>query len=197
MSDQWEAKVARERRWAEEYGRAGGLALNPVAELRERLLATMAENIELYGRRICPCRESTGNQAEDRKLTCPCADHQAEIAASGTCHCTLFGRPDLAPEEWQREISRLMAEFSLDRTVAPATIDGRGLTCPGPVFLAKRSLLEQDPDQLTVLVDSTVSVKNLTGLAARYGRKAHVVLAGEVYSVKLSRTEHDSEEVEV
>lgn len=187
MSDVWEAKVARERAWAEDYATAKNLALNPVPELRDRLLATMVENVELYGRRICPCRESTGDPVEDRRISCPCEAHQEEIAAGGTCHCTLFGRSDLAPEEWQREMGRLMAEFSLDRTIAPHTIDGRGLSCPGPVFLAKRSLLEQDPEHLTVLVDSAVSVQNLTGLAARYGRQATAVLEGEVYRVELSK----------
>ena len=196
MSEDWESKIQRERQWVERFAQTSNLALNPVPELLERLLGTMAENMELYGRRICPCREATGDPAEDRRITCPCTDHVAEIAEGGTCHCTLFGRPDLPMEGWQREIGRLMAEFSLERYLEPTVIDGRGLTCPGPVFLAKRELLAKDPEELTVLVDTPASVTHLTGLAARYGRRAAATTAAGGYRVQLSRLEKTAEEEE-
>ena len=47
-------------------------------------------------------------------------------------------------------------------------INARGLSCPLPV-LKTRDVLDNEPEELTVLVDSRVQVENITRLTKKRG----------------------------
>jgi thioredoxin len=73
-----------------EYAHANGFQLNPDKKNVERVINGLLENEKKKGKRYCPCRRLSGDQAEDAKKVCPCVYHQEEIAKDGRCFCGLF-----------------------------------------------------------------------------------------------------------
>ena len=72
------------------YARKNGFQLNPDTKTVERVINGLLANEKKTGKKYCPCRRLSGNQAEDLKKVCPCAYHKEEIAAEGRCYCGLF-----------------------------------------------------------------------------------------------------------
>jgi len=77
-------------RWAEDYARMRGLRLNPDRRIVEMVLRGLLRNEAVKGARYCPCRVTTGNPEDDRRIICPCIYHSQEIEAYGRCKCGLF-----------------------------------------------------------------------------------------------------------
>lgn len=72
------------------YAKANGFRLNSDAKTVERVVKGLYENQKKYGKKFCPCRRVSGNEAEDAKKICPCAFHKEEIDKNGHCFCNLF-----------------------------------------------------------------------------------------------------------
>lgn len=51
------------------------------------------------------------------------------------------------------------------------TIDARGLNCPQPVLLAKKSIDNSNPDSLMVIVDNSISKENVCRFLTNHGFK--------------------------
>ncbi len=66
------------------------MKLNPDKKIVEEVMRGLAENQKKYGKRYCPCRRVTGNEAEDAKIICPCVFRDQEIQKDGRCLCGLF-----------------------------------------------------------------------------------------------------------
>jgi len=66
------------------------MKLNPDKKVVDRVMAGLNKNEEKYGKRYCPCRRVTGNEAEDAKIICPCIYSKEEIEKDGKCFCGLF-----------------------------------------------------------------------------------------------------------
>lgn len=66
------------------------MKLNPDKKVVERIMQGLDFNEKKYGKRYCPCRRVTGNEAEDAKIICPCVYAKAEIEKDGKCFCGLF-----------------------------------------------------------------------------------------------------------
>ncbi len=49
------------------------------------------------------------------------------------------------------------------------TVDARGLSCPQPVILTRKELLELQEGELVVLVDTVTQVHNCTRAAGKLG----------------------------
>ncbi|MCS3924617.1 ferredoxin-thioredoxin reductase catalytic domain-containing protein [Methanosalsum natronophilum] len=78
------------RNWTQRYADRKGYDLNPDNEMLDMVIEGLANNVDKYGRRYCPCRIITGNEQEDRKIICPCIYHEEEVETQGSCHCSLF-----------------------------------------------------------------------------------------------------------
>jgi ferredoxin-thioredoxin reductase catalytic subunit len=72
------------------YAKSNGFRLNPDRKTVERIIKGLLMNEQKFGKRYCPCRRVTGNEAEDANKICPCAFHKEEIEKDGHCFCNLF-----------------------------------------------------------------------------------------------------------
>lgn len=72
------------------YAEENGFKLNPDKKVVERIISGLFRNEEKFGRKYCPCRRVTGNEADDSKIICPCFHNKAEVAKYGKCFCGLF-----------------------------------------------------------------------------------------------------------
>jgi ferredoxin-thioredoxin reductase catalytic subunit len=67
-----------------------GLRLNPDQARVEKVVGLMAKNFDAVGEWVCPCKQKSKPPVSGADITCPCPTLDAEIAASGMCHCRLF-----------------------------------------------------------------------------------------------------------
>ncbi len=51
------------------------------------------------------------------------------------------------------------------------TIDARGLSCPQPVLLVQKEIMQNSPSEMMVLLDNNVAVENVTRFAEHSGYK--------------------------
>ena len=65
------------------------------------------------------------------------------------------------------------------------TIDARGFSCPEPVLMTKQALAQGQP--LTVLVDNTTAVGNITRFAENKGYQVACTEAGEDFQLVISK----------
>ncbi len=77
--------------------KATGYRLNPSEKAVEALVGGLVKRRVRFGDYYCPCRVVTGDPVTDDPNVCPCASHEAEIAAGGKCHCALFFAAEEAP----------------------------------------------------------------------------------------------------
>jgi ferredoxin-thioredoxin reductase catalytic subunit len=76
--------------WTAKYARKKGFRLNPDSKMLDLVIEGITNNRIIHGKNYCPCRILTGDEAEDRKIICPCIYHLDEIENDGNCHCELF-----------------------------------------------------------------------------------------------------------
>lgn len=135
--------------WVRRYASAKGYQVNPRWMVYTNLKLWLADSEEMYGRRICPCFEPSGDPALDKKLICPCAFLAEELEQRGWCHCTLFGRADLTAADFKRAEDELMAEYrGTPLTWRDGMLDTRGhhieplrgLPVPDAIHQVKRSI---------------------------------------------------------
>lgn len=72
------------------YAKTNGFCLNPNQEIVAKLINSLIEREEKYGKKYCPCRQIGKNEKENEKIICPCIYHKEEISRDGHCHCFLF-----------------------------------------------------------------------------------------------------------
>jgi thioredoxin len=72
------------------YAKSNGFRLNPEKKEVERVINGLLANEKKWGKKYCPCRRVTGNDADDAKIICPCVYHKDEIEKDGHCFCKLF-----------------------------------------------------------------------------------------------------------
>ena len=172
--------LRKQASWIAKHAARKGWSVNPRWMVATNLRLWLSDCEKMYGQRICPCFEPTGNAATDRRLLCPCPYADAEIEATGWCHCTLFGRGDLTQADYKRAEAGLMAEY---RDVPLRWVDGildtrgqhldplRGLPVPDAMHQVKRALNGKGAP-LTVLVATEVEAAHLQRLAELRGLRA-------------------------
>ena len=64
--------------------------LNPDQETVDNLMNAMVMRRQKKGDYYCPCRVVSNDAEQNRKIVCPCAFHEEEIAKDGHCKCWLF-----------------------------------------------------------------------------------------------------------
>lgn len=165
-------RLKKDDQWIHKYAAAKGLRVNPHKMFYTNLKIWIEKNRDLYEKQYCPCFEPSGDPALDRKLICPCAFAEADIAEHGTCHCVLFGRADLTDEEFSAAEALLQQEYRPKLNLMGNRLDTRGqpkapkrgLDVPDAMHQVKQALNHVSGD-LVVLVDRAVSVENLKRLA--------------------------------
>jgi ferredoxin-thioredoxin reductase catalytic subunit len=74
----------------EEHARLKGFQLNPNKKIVENIVRAILKKEAICGSGYCPCRRTTGDKQEDKKIICPCIYHLQELEDQGYCHCRLF-----------------------------------------------------------------------------------------------------------
>ena len=173
--------------WIRRYAANNNLSVNPRWMVYTNLKLWLADSSAMYDRRICPCFEPTGDAELDKKLVCPCAYLDAEIAERGWCHCTLFGRADLTAADYAEAEKQLMAEY---RDVPLRWVDGaldtrgqhidslRNLPVPDAMHQVKRALGGKGTP-LRVIVATQTEADHLARLAEMRGFGCQVADAPE------------------
>jgi ferredoxin-thioredoxin reductase catalytic subunit len=187
--------LKRQDAWIRTYAAKKGWSVNPRAMVYTNLRLWLSDCEEMYGRRYCPCFEPSGDAELDKKLICPCQFAQAEIDETGWCHCTLFGRGDLTPADYQRAEGCLMAEY---RDVPLKWTDGvldtcgmpldelRGLPIPDPIHQIKRALNGKGVP-LTALVATKVEAGHIERLAELRGLDTTLAETDGGFRITISR----------
>ena len=78
------------KKFSQEYAESKGFVLQPDERMLDGILSGLLRNEEKHGFRVCPCRRVTDDEEENKRITCPCAYHEAEIKRDGHCKCFLF-----------------------------------------------------------------------------------------------------------
>jgi len=86
MTNTYEKNHERLLRLANEHG----LILNPDVGRVARVAGMMAENYDMMGEWVCPCKQEHTPPEPGKDKTCPCLEWLNEIASDGHCHCRLF-----------------------------------------------------------------------------------------------------------
>lgn len=160
--------IKESSKWMGKYAKAKGIVVNPNKMYLTNLKIWIAENEEIYGQRICPCFEATGDKNMDRELLCPCSFAAQDIEDHGTCHCNLFGKADLTDMQWQTQQKRIMKEYRIPLKIENRIVDTRGvdvdktrgMDVPDPVHQLKQSLNQLGTD-FKMIVSREKSAQNI------------------------------------
>jgi len=78
------------KKLSEDHAKDKGFKLQPDPAMLDTVLNGLLRNQEKHGEIYCPCRRTTGDIEEDKKIICPCIYHEQEVAEDGHCKCFLF-----------------------------------------------------------------------------------------------------------
>lgn len=188
-------QIKKADEWINKYAQLKGYRVNPHPMYLTNLKIWISENQEMYGTRLCPCFELTGDKATDRKLVCPCAYAAHDIETTGTCHCNLFGRGDLTDEEFAEAELELMKEYRIPLKLNGNVLDTRDvpqdeyrqMDVPDPVHQVKQALNQIDKLPLEVIVEREQSARNLLQFAKLKGLQGEMEADADVFKVILTK----------
>jgi len=179
MKDYWKYRdaVKKQHRWIVKYTAQKNYALNPSLMMSKNLEVWLSEMEATFGKRFCPCFESSGDAELDKKMLCPCEFIEDEIEEYGTCHCALFGRADLDKAGWKASSQRLMKEYRVPLNLQNGVLDTRGmpldprrgLPIPDAMHQMKSTLNGYGGTELKMIVAREQEAENLEKIAAFRG----------------------------
>jgi ferredoxin-thioredoxin reductase catalytic subunit len=97
--DGLEAALRRARKLVATYVEKGPYELYPEAEVVDKVVRGLAENLVAHGRMYCPCAPVDESKTKGSDMVCPCKPHHADIARQGYCDCALFASPAFVAAE--------------------------------------------------------------------------------------------------
>ncbi|MBU2598799.1 MAG: sulfurtransferase TusA family protein [Actinobacteria bacterium] len=68
-------------------------------------------------------------------------------------------------------------------------VDVRGLSCPLPVIKTKKALEEEGDETILILMDTKVSVDNISRLLKSIGHNFKIEKKGDIYHLLIEREE--------
>lgn len=95
MSETYQTNLKRLTDLAQQHG----LVLNPNEERVKKVVDLMADNFDMAGEWVCPCKQTVKPAVKGKDTTCPCPEWQDEINAQGHCHCKLFYTKEKATQQ--------------------------------------------------------------------------------------------------
>ena len=169
----YKKEVKKQAKWIVKYAEKKGYDVNPNKMIYTNLKVWLSEMSGMYGARLCPCFDPSGNKELDKKMTCPCTYIEDEIEEYGTCHCALFGKKDLTAEQWKASGKRLMGEYRIPLNIKGNVLDTRGmpmdsrrnLSVPDASHQLKNALLKIKGDKIKVIVQTEQEAINLEKIA--------------------------------
>lgn len=190
----YRSDLGKQDAWIRKHAANKGWSVNPRWMVYTNLRLWLSDCEALYGRRYCPCFEPSGDAAQDKRLICPCEYAQAEIDDVGWCHCTLFGRGDLTPDDFKRAEAALMAEYrDVPLTWTDGVLDTRGqhvepmrsLPVPDAIHQVKRALNGKGVP-LEAIVSTQVEAGHLARMAELRGLRCETAGHEGAWRVKLT-----------
>lgn len=174
---QYRGEVKKQHRWIKKYTAQKNYALNPSWMMSTNLEIWLSEMEATFGKRYCPCFEPSGDEKLDRQMMCPCEFIEDEIKEYGTCHCALFGSPDLDKAGWKASSKRLMGEYQVPLNLKEGVLDTRGmpldsrrnLPIPDAMHQLKSTLNGYSGKTLKMIVATQQEATNLEKIAAYRG----------------------------
>lgn len=174
---QYRVQVKKQHKWIQKYTAKNNYALNPSWMMSTNLEVWLSEMEATFGKRYCPCFEPSGDAELDKKMMCPCEFIDDEIKEYGTCHCALFGSPDLDKAGWKASSKRLMSEYQVPLNLKDGVLDTRGmpldsrrnLPIPDAMHQLKSTLNSYRANSLKMIVASEQEVLNLKNIASYRG----------------------------
>lgn len=171
---QYRMQVKKQHKWIKKYTAKNNYALNPSWMMSTNLEIWLSEMEATFGKRYCPCFEPSGNAELDKKMMCPCEFIEDEIKEYGTCHCALFGSPDLDKAGWKASSKRLMSEYQVPLNLKDGVLDTRGmpldsrrnLPIPDAMHQLKSTLNSYRANTLKMIVASEQEAINLKNIAS-------------------------------
>lgn len=92
MTETYDRNIQRLKRLAGD----NGLVLSPDGARVEKVAGLMADNHDLVGEWICPCKQENSPPVRGTDKTCPCPEWLEEVEQDGCCGCRLFYSPEEA-----------------------------------------------------------------------------------------------------
>lgn len=174
---QYRKQVKKQDRWIRKYTKQKNYTLNPSWMMTTNLEIWLSEMEATFGKRYCPCFEPSGDAKLDKKMLCPCEFIDDEIKEYGTCHCALFGSPDLDKAGWKASSKRLMEEYQVPLNLKNGVLDTRGmpldsrrnLPVPDAMHQLKSTLNSYSGDTLKMIVAHEYETENLEKIASYRG----------------------------
>lgn len=187
-------KLKKMDQWIYKYAERKDFSVNPHRMYLTNLKIWIAENQTMYGSRICPCFEATGDPKLDRSLICPCSFAEEDIANTGTCHCKLFARGDFTDADFSEAEKDLMREYRIPLRLNDNMLDTRGvpksgnrqMDVPDPIHQIKQALNQVDTLPLNVIVEREQSAKNILMFAKLKKMNAKYHPHGESFLVTIN-----------
>ena len=175
----YKREIKEQSKWIDKYAKIKNYSVNPNPMVSTNLKIWLTEMSEIYGQRLCPCFDPSGDKDRDREMLCPCKYVDKEIEEYGTCHCALFGSKELSKKEWKESASRLMDEYRVKLDIKEDTLDTRGmpmdkfrdLPIPDASHQLKTALLTYKKDSIKVIVATEQESLNLKKIAEFKGYK--------------------------
>ena len=169
--------VKKQKRWIQKFTTQKNYVLNPSWMMSTNLEIWISEMEKTFGKRYCPCFEPSNDEALNKKMLCPCEFIDDEIEEYGTCHCALFGSPDLDKAGWKKSSDRLMKEYRVALNLKNGTLDTRGmpkdsrrnLPIPDAMHQLKSTLNNYKNKSLKMIVESEQEAINLEKIASFRG----------------------------
>jgi ferredoxin-thioredoxin reductase catalytic chain len=98
--------LRRVRKFVASYVGKGPYELFPEADVVEKVIEGLAENLVLHGHMYCPCAPVESSKARGSEMVCPCTPHPSDIARQGYCDCGLFASRDFVEADRLRKRSK-------------------------------------------------------------------------------------------
>lgn len=189
----YKGKIKKQNDWIRKYAEKNNFAINPDPMISTNLKIWLSEMEGIYEKRMCPCFDPSGIKENDQKLICPCPYIKEEMEEYGTCHCALFGRPDLSKEAWKASGKRLMKEYRVPLNYKDGILDTRGmpmdvrrnLPIPDASHQLKSTLQTQKVNALTMIVATKQESLNIEKIAKYKNYQYQVQQKDDAFHINL------------
>jgi ferredoxin-thioredoxin reductase catalytic subunit len=189
----YKEEIKKQSKWIDKYISKKNYEVNPSPMMSTNLKIWLCEMELIYGKRICPCFDPSGDKKLDQAMTCPCKYMDQEIEEYGTCHCALFGKPNMSKSEWKESNQRLMSEYRVPLNLKGNVLDTRNmpmdklrnLPTPDASHQLKNALMQFKGKKLIMIVATEQETLNLEKIAKYKNYSYKTYQKDDAYYVEL------------
>lgn len=189
----YKREIKKQTKWINRYAEKKNYTINPNKMISTNLKIWLSEMEGIYGKRLCPCFDPSGEKENDKAMMCPCVYIDDEIEEYGTCHCALFGKKELSEKEWKASGQRLMKEYRVPLNIDGNTLDTRGMPLdkrrgmpiPDASHQLKSALLKMKDKEINIILRTEQETYNLEKIAKFKGYSYQSEKHEDAYKVVL------------